>query len=356
MSNQTAGKIAEFIAPYIGMSYPNDENRIFENLSLVQDEIWSSGKFYGSTKYFYAPIRSDNTIITPHGYNVLLGCNINFKSVNINGTSAIFHKNGPSETPLAENGFSKDVYHLGDSPVMFQPNGSWCKPCGPNKGKVDFYISVCGGDCEINKKTLVSSLGRNGKPIYTYFKEETGDKPIVCEDRDLIVEEIKYNEGVMYDVVGQHVNHKDIIVGDIYNIIKDPTISPVEYYLVNKETGVGTLMARLEPYETVSNYKIYQISKSCVRNNCVLGLFKRSKPVDIVDPSQILISNNKSAILSIAKGVHKKFAEDNIQLGETFIMGGINLLAKEVREQKPNSTARLQIDSLRDFSKIKNIR
>jgi len=356
MSNQTAGSIAEFIAPYIGMSYPNDEQRIFETLSLVQDEIWSSGKFYGSTKFFYTPVREDNTIVTPHGYNVLLGCNINFKPVNINGTAAIFHKNGPAESPLALDGFSNDVYHLGDSPVMFQPNSQWCKPCGPSGCKSEYYIAVCGGDCEKDKKTLVSSLGCNGRPIYTYYKEETENKPIVCEDRDLADEEVKYNEGVMYPIVGQQVYYNDIIIGDIYNIIKDPTLNPVNYYLVNKDTNVGTLIARLEPYEVTSNYKIYQISKSCVKNNCVLGLFKRSKPSSIVDPAQILISDNKNAILSIAKGVQKKYSEDNIQLGEAFILGGINLLAKEVREQRPNSTAKMQVSSIRDFSKIKKIR
>ena len=36
----TAKAIANFVAPYVGMSYPNDQDRVFELLSLVQNKIW----------------------------------------------------------------------------------------------------------------------------------------------------------------------------------------------------------------------------------------------------------------------------------------------------------------------------
>ena len=354
MSN-LVGKIADEIAPFVGMSYPNDEKRLFDLLSLVQDQIWMSGKFYNSTKYFYTPVRDNNLIITPHGYNVLLGCNIDFRPVSINGVASIFHKNGPLEVPLKQGGFSQSVYHIGDSPVMIQPNDEWCSPCKP-KTKRDYYIAVQGGGCETNKETLVSVSGCNGKQIYTYRKEETESEPVICEDRDLVETEIKYSEGVVYPILGKMVFHENIIISEVYNIIKDPTVSPVEYYLVDKETRVGVLTARLEPYETNAKYKRYQVSKSCVKGKCILGLYKKSKPVKIVDESQIFISDNMQAILSIAQGIDHKYSKGDIEKGMAYIRDGINLLNLEVREERANKNSKLQVETPRDFSTIKKFR
>lgn len=349
------GQIADEIAPYVGMSYPNDEKRLFDLLSLVQDQIWMSGKFYNSTKYFYTPVRDNNHIITPHGYNVLLGCNIDFKPVSINGVASIFHKNGPLEAPLKDTGFSRSVYHLGDSPVMIQPNDEWCSPCSSSSPR-EYYVAVCGGGCDTGKETLVSALGCNKKPIYTYRKEETESEPIVCEDRDLQETEIRYSEGVVYPILGQKVYHENILVSEIYNIIKDPTTAPVEYYLVDKDTRVGVLTARLEPYETNAIYKRYQVSQSCVKAKCILGLYKKSKPVKIVDPSQIFISGNMQAIMSIAQGIDHKYSKGDIEKGMAYIRDGINLLNLEVREERPNKNSKLQVESIRDFSEIKPFR
>lgn len=352
----TAGSIAEFIAPYVGCSWPNDERKIFELMSLVQNKIWQSGKFHNSTKFFYVNVRSDRTIITPHGYNVLLGCNINFQPVNINSPNGLFHRNGPSEAPMVGGNFNTTIQYLGESPVTKQPNEAWCSPCGNHRFTCDndYFITVVGENCSTKAHTLVSALGKNNKPIYTYYKEETGGEPTVCESEDIAATEIKYNEGVRYPILGQKVFYKDILVTNIYNIIKEPSLVPVEYYLTERRTGIGSLIARLEPYEIISKYKRYQISNNCIRKNCVLALFKQSKPVDIVSESQIFISDNKDAILCMAQGIYQIHEKQELNLGNGFIQQGLVALREELREESPNTNDKLQIESIRDYSKIKD--
>lgn len=341
--------IAEFIAPYIGASYPNDKEKVFKNLSLVQDKIWRSGLFYDSTKYFYVQVDSDGNIITPHGYNVLLGCNIDFKPITLSHYHSVFHKNGTGERSLEDKNFFKESTFLGESPVMVQPNDLI------NKNN-DYFITVQGGSCDAGKHTDVLALDKCDSPIYTYYKNTDDDEntilvPCLPESNK---NETKNREGIRFAISHQPQYHKEILVKSIYAIFKEETLSPVRYYLTDKETGVGTLMAELQPYDIKSSYKRYKISGKCIRRGQILGLFKRSAPVEIVSDEQLFLSGNKEAILLIAKGFYLKIDKEDVQKGDKFISDGIMALREEIQGNRVGKRESLQVNSTRDFSKTKH--
>lgn len=346
----TAKKVAEQIASFVGLSWPNDEERIYSILSLVNSIIWKSGKFNGSTKYFYVKTRSDNTIITPHGYNVLLGLNIDFKPVDIRESYFLFHKNGPTELPFVETGFDPAVYYLGDSPVFQNINNFWCSPCKTNE-KSCYNLTVKGLNCGTVKSppfTVIRANDAKGNNIYSYFKGKKKDPICVCENKTENYG-IEYINGIRFPITGKCVTYHKISISEITSITKEPSLTPVEYYVSEVGSNKGTMVARLEPYETEARYKTYQISKSKCKANCILGLFKISEPQQIVDGEQPFLTNDIESIILIAKGVDKKFFQDDIQRGDKFITDGIISLSKHLRENTPNSVNRLQIDNIREI-------
>jgi hypothetical protein len=352
----TVKEVAEFVAPYVGMSYPNDDIRLFELLSLVQARIWGSGRFYGSTKFFHVGVDGENNIITPHGYNVLLGCNMDFKPVTIHGMTSLFHKNGPAEAPISQKGFNAGAFHLGDYAVMYQPNDQWCVRCGIMQPNKDYYIAVKSSDnCADVRFTTVSSLGCDGKPIYTYMKEASSMTPTVCGNEEIADGEIDYTEGVVYPIKGEQIAYNDIITTFVYSIRKEPTKTPVEYYLVDKETGQGFLTARLEPYETESKYKKYRVTGDCIKNKCILGLFKMSKPAEIKHESQLFVTDNRHAILCMAQSMDQLHNKQDFNTAEIFLQKSLIALREELREESPNAQNKMQIQTNRDFSKIKKL-
>lgn len=327
--------IADKVAPEIQMTYPNDQDRVFSYLSFVQKKIWNSGLFHNSTAFFHVNLDEFGNIITPHGYNVLLGCNVDFRPITITSQYSLFHANGDADASLRDKNFSQEVTYLGESPVTIQPNDSWFKSCNS-------FISVLGSSCESKKFTDISALGKNGKPIYTYYKEtRRSSKLIVCGEEKLNSDNIDVRNGVRYAITNTPQFHKNIIVTQINGIFKDQTLGPVEYYL--NSNGLSRLVARLEPFETHSSYKRYKVSGRCVRKNQVLGLFKMSEPIDIISESQYFISSNLEAIILIAKGFKMKFDKEDQQAGESFIQDGIKALREEIRGNRVNTIDRLQI-------------
>lgn len=326
--------IAEKVAPEIQMSYPNDQDRIFSYLSLVQNKIWNSGLFHGSTSFFYVNLDQYGNIITPHGYNVLLGCNVGFRPIRISSQYSLFHANGNAEKAILDRNFSQEVTYLGESPVMIQIDDPWLKYCNS-------FISVVGSSCESRKFTDVSALDVNGNPIYTYIKQTKKSSRLVVCGEESVEKYVDVREGVRYSITAKPQCHKNIIVSRITSIVKDPTLGPVSYYL--HYNGLSKLIARLEPFETRSEYKRYKVSGKCVQNNQVLGLFKQSKPLDIVSDSQKFISTNMEAIILIAKGFYQKIDKNDSQGGESFIQDGIRALREELRGHRVNTVEQIQV-------------
>lgn len=348
------GQVSKLIAQHVDRTFPNDREAIYEILDLVKEKIWHSGKFYGSTKWGWCRVRGDGTIITPHGYNILLGCKVEgLPSADIKDKYFMFHKNGPTSSVIKDKGFNNSVIDLGEFPTLLPPEKYHS---GKNIG--NWYISVKSPGLGFSKNPSIARVMAydcQGNKIYTYIfkKDEDAEEEVT----QLGVDEIDQHEGVIeginYQIKGVDTLYKNIIVSSVYGIVKQPTVTPVEFWLYeNKSCSNGILMARLEPNETISSYRSYKVPDGCIRNKWVYGLFKMSKPQATAFDSELFMTDNKSAIISIAKGVYKANFKDQLSEGRAFIDDGIRALNDELRESKSSSTSTMQVDSIRDFSKM----
>lgn len=335
----TVEQVAKFVAPHIGKRWPYDQEAILDNLYLTAEEIWKSGKFHGSTKWFYVNTRSDNTIITPHGYSILLGLNQNFKPVQIRQDTFLFHQNGPGELPTIQ-GYSKDVIDLGEYPV-FTLLDNLCKP---HEGKSSNLYQIGAriiGDCSGFPKTRIYGNDKNGNPIYSYVKSKNG-KEEICQCTE--EEAPSYDDAIEgVELALNNVTRSyNILFSQITGIVKEATKSPVEYYAIDKY-GLAKMVARLEPFESTPSYRIYKIPKPCISKACALGLFKIKKPDKYISGSQAFISENLTAVLSIAMGVDKKYKRNEFTEGLQYISDGLMSLANEIRENKSNAEDPIQV-------------
>jgi hypothetical protein len=180
MNGITVKAAANLIAKFASLSYPQDQEKVFELLTFINNQIWRTGKFHNSTRFAYVKTLPNGTLITPHGYNVLLGVSINNKKVNIRGDHFIFHENGPGDPfTYASKNMHTDFYHMGESPVIMQPtqDQNCCfKPCD-NCPKV---IAVKVPDCtyySAKNSLLISGLNQSGSEIYTYENVEKEGVP-----------------------------------------------------------------------------------------------------------------------------------------------------------------------------------
>jgi hypothetical protein len=335
----TVEEAGRLVATKIGKRWPYDKEEIMDNLSLVAEEIWKSGVFKGSTKWAYVSVNSDNTIVTPHGYNVLLGLNQDFKPMKIRQDHFLFHQNGVGEKAVFE-GSNKDVIDLGEFPI-FTLIERLCKPCSGSECPSYKIAARILGSCEGFPETRIYGNDQNGHPIYSYVKSENGlDEVCQCTQ-----EEAEYYndtvEGIRIKLTNT-LQAFDIQFSSITGIVKPATSSPVEYWAIN-HSGLAKMIARLEPFESSSSYRIYKVPKSCIKQACVFGLFKIKQPERYVDGSQAFISDNISSLISIAIGVDKKYKRDELQLGQQYIGDGVLSLANEVRESNSNAESPIQV-------------
>lgn len=331
--------VANLIAGHIGKSYPNDREDIFETIDLVQNEIWKSGLFHGSTKWAYVNVRNDNTIITPHGYDVLLGLNIDFKPRIIRDTHFLFHQNGPADAALLGNGFNKNVQYLGEFPVIGNPE-KLCDPCNKGVSCEYFYVGArVSGACNTFPKTRIYGTSPNGKNIYSYVSPTTNET-CLCEDEEDI-EIWDAIEGVELSLTNI-LKVSKIKFASITGITKEPSSSVVEYYKLD-EKGNGEMIASLDPFQIKSKYKAYLVPKSCIKNRCVFGLFKKSKPENTIHESQVFLTDNKSAIISMAKSFDFKYNKNDIERAIAFEADAKRSLSDEVKEETPNVVSPIQV-------------
>lgn len=349
----TVGEAARIIAPHVERTFPNDREAIFDILNLVKEKIWQTGKFSGSTKWMWVKVRDDGSIITPHGYNILLGCRTDKgPPLDIRDQYFIFHKNGPaSSAPIKDNNYTSNVISLGQYPTLLPPDFF-----GNGKLKDEFKLSVvspnCGNSREFNTLRVFAN-DKFGNKIYSYIFKENEDaneelKILIADDIDQTDGVI---EGINFPIKSVDFCWDNVIVSSIYGIIKEPTRSPVEVWIVDCKRNIKILAARLEPNETTSSYNLYKIPNIAIRNKWVYGLFKMSKPQPISFDSELFLIDNQTALINIAKGVYKMTYKDQLIEGKAFVNEGISSLNDELREEKPNSTTTLQIDSFRSFIK-----
>jgi hypothetical protein len=291
----------------------------------------------------------------------MLGLDINGVPRDIKDQYFLFHKNGSGD--IARNareckGWNPNVYDLGTSPVLMQPTAEACRQyrldCEPKKIMVR-AANGCGSDDPPFVETLVSGLGVDGFPIYSYnvaagdIEDQNNTVACACSKQDLELNHIQGNEGVKFPITASGKS-ADILFSTINNIIKPVTPYPVEYWMVDKY-GVSTMIARLEPWQVLSQYHIYQIPQKVCNLKTVLGLFKRNRPEQIVDGSQLFISSNLEAIKSLAIAMDYKYNKKNIQAAIPYLQDAATQLNAELQEEKTATDQSLQIDRLQSYER-----
>ena len=356
----TAEKVGELIAPYIEKSWPNDRDLIFNVIDLIQEQIWSAGLFEGSSKWAKVRVNQNGTIVTPHGYSILLGCKIGNVKLDIRDSYFMFHSNGPTDEPQESNEFSKNVTHLGTYPTLI----NHLDDAYSNSG--DYYIGVvspCLPPSSIVPLTTVGVKDLNSKPVYTYRFSEKSDPDVIEDDalKNYTPDDVRMEDGIIeglrFPITNKLIKYCNVRISEVYNITKEPTLSNVDYYALSPENpNSGILIASLDPFQTHSSYNVYRITNKCINKGEAFCLFKRSKPETVVNDSQIVFCNNKTALISLAKGVHYMYFKDNIAIGQTYLATGLQEISKDIEQSNPGVKRNLQIDDWRNKNAKKSFR
>ncbi len=347
MSAAEAGKL---IAPFVELSWPNDQDKIFSILDLVQEIIWKSGFFEGSTKWATVRVQSDGTVVTPHAYPILVGAKIGHQKLDIRDSYFTIHENGPLKDPDESDTFSKNVLHVGSYPTLINhiDDIKLCK-----KAYKIGVVAPCLPPSSVPPLTTVSAHGTDGRRIYTYRFRESNDPELIDDDKiieygpDDVQIEDGVLEGIIYPVTNKLITYGNVLVSEIYNITKAPTLSRVDYYLLDPEQDCciksGILVASLDPFETVSNYNVYRVVNRCINKGTMFGLFKKGRPEKVINETQVILSNDMNGLISIAKGVQYKFFKDQKDKGDSFIGDGLNSISQELVANNPGLINTIQI-------------
>lgn len=285
------------IAGFVGLDPTNDQDRLFFYLEMAQKKAWKNGAYKGFLKEFDVNVTEHNGhryIQTPHGYNVLMGININSKPNQIKDSYFQFHHN--SYGSLSEErmlSFVDFTLSYREYPTLRGPQLL--------SSKVPFKIASTARSNESNSYTTVSGNDPNGNPIYSNNGNTHGVKVLLEKDKAKLLE---------------------IWFSEVTAIQKDVTNGPVEYFSVDANNN-AELIARIEPHQSRSLYRIYHVPQSCCRDNTLHCLFKISEPDPIVSLEQRLIIDDMESLLSLVIGMDASFDKKDIQGGEAFLAKGI---------------------------------
>jgi hypothetical protein len=343
----TAGEAADLIGPYVGLCRKNEEEELFGMLSLIQTKAWKKGVFKGMVKDFNVNIRKRTVggkekayIITPHGYEIMLAVNLDGKPAPIHDNYFQFNNSGNgSITNCCGCNWSEGVIDIGEFPTLFQPceNKCCCGSLDCNSSNIGVISYECRDSCRDNLETVhVSGLTDLGNPVYTYDV----DNPYVdSHDRCRAVDPKNAKKTVIigdkFPIKRKLVVHKNIKWSRIDSIRKGYSDAPVEIFTV---CGNSTqLLARIEPYQQASKYRIYELPDCCCQNQCVHGLFKIGKPEKIQHESQSMVIDDEEAIIALAKSFDLTYNKDKITEGEAFLQKGMQSLDDELRMNRSNA-------------------
>lgn len=334
----TAKEAGELVAQFVDSSYPSNKDKIYSLIELGLSRAWKEGKWLGMTKELFAKILKDrdgNSFInSPAGYSTLLGINLNCEPRTFRGNHFMFHKNGYGDIKDHKDSckWSEDVYDNGIHATEIEFKKEF--PCGAfigarslsNTGSEEkIYI---GGD---SKGTQVITYEEKNN-IYSsdcrcISVDDPGKARTIMGVEIPITRDFSYINNVSFD--------------SIEFIRKTITQGAVEVFAFDPETGGGKPIALLYPWETKSKYHRYLLPEtSQTTAHC---LFKIEDQQKIVAENQPLIIDEKEAIISLVMGVHLIYHKENIELGNAYILQGINALEKQKREEETDDVFPIQV-------------
>ena len=344
----TADQICTMTADIIGMSYPNDKKKMFFLCQMANQEIWKQGKWHGMIKEFFVNTREDQNgykfIITPNGYDVLLGVNLDSNPSRITNNWFQFHRNGNGSTTKEKGwNFTESVMDMGVFPVIEQPRKR-------NEISVEsndpVYLAVRSRGCESDDVKLTIS-GENGIGDLHYSFPSTVNNPLVrslANPEQTKVEKIEPTYGIEYKLTNKFSLYENVSWSNITSIHKDVTNNPVDIYAVH-DSGESYLVATLAPHQKQSSYRRYMLPKElCGNSQCVHAMFKVSEPDNIEFGTQRMITENVTALIDMMIGMDYKYFKKDLNAGALYILSSVKALEDSTRENMSNHQSSIQVD------------
>jgi hypothetical protein len=299
-------------------------------------------------KEFYVNLRDgldgSKYIVTPNGYDILLGVNLDTKPTRITNSWFKFHRNGIGDAPRGTKfNLTESVMDLGKSPVVEQPR----KRLTIQDGMIDpVYITVRSRGIEDDKANMIiSGENRLGQTIYSF--NGASQQPItrsLADPAETAILKAEPTYGVEFKLTNKFTLCDNIHWSNIIKITKTATNNPVDVYAVH-DNGSSYLLATLAPHQRESVYRTYQLPKEqCRDHQCILAMFKVSEPDRIEYGSQAMITSNPTALIDMMMGMDYKYFKKDLNTAATYILSAVKALEDSTRENMANTQQSIQVD------------
>lgn len=356
----TAEESAKIIAEYVGSTWPENKDKLYRILTLVNKRIWKEGTWWGMYAEFFVKARigpeGEYYIPCPPGYDVLKAVNVDGSPKMQRDTLFQFHKNAYGTIEKNCGNWTNAVVDLGEHPTI---NDIYI--CQDRPGKILIGARLTGKETGTNPAKIIRIEGdwdRGGR-VWTYEKETWADRKI-----EALNEEEAFNP-----VFGAKIalNDKIRFVENIWwknitNITKDITTNPVEVYAFHEDQTLQ-LLTTIEPHQKISKNRRYLVPDTCLKacsGSCscacsegetctcdnsplVHAIFKRSEPEAVTYDTQEMYTRDNEALISLAIAMQSMYTERKPEEAVPYLLNGVKALEDNNRENQSNSQQTIQV-------------
>jgi hypothetical protein len=334
MIAEQAGKM---ISKFIGRSWPDNMEEVYEILVLGINKAWKEGKWLGMTAEFTVPVNKDingrSYIIGPPSHPILQAINANSLGTAIRDTNFMFHKNGYGDIRNSEGcEWSQEVYDLGEAPYLEN-----CKFMVCEGVKVGVRAMGIPGP---NEKVFVNG-SFYGQKVFTY-KNGTISNAVGCP---VDTDNINPVQGVEIPITENFNYISNVDFTSITAISKTLTRTPVEVVAIHKD-GPAFPIATLNPQQTKSGYRKYLVPTLMCNKRSVHCIFKIAPQEHLIGGSDMVIIDDMETLISLAKAIDSIYYKEQLEVGSQYFLQAISLLDKNKREQESPNEFPIQVSVL----------
>ena len=321
------------IASFLKLDPIADQDKLFLYLDMAQKRAWKSGSYKGFTREASLKIREFNGrrfINTPHGFNVLLGLNLDNKPKLIFESYFQFHHNGPGGTYARQDCYQDVVLEYRESATLMPYDLL-------GKSRMSFKLAALAHhSSDVNVNITATGLDINMQPVNTTILSQSSMAAGTDGSETIYGAQIKLEAGKL--IVMDDVNWLSID-----SLHKPVTNGAVDFYAIFGEDCVYHI-ATIQPFQQRSLYRTYEIPHTCCLNwPQVDALLKIGEPEKIKHVSQSLIIDDLEALLAIVMSIDETFDKKAFQTGMEFMTLGISSLDAELRSSRAPTIQPVQV-------------
>jgi hypothetical protein len=322
------------ISPFVGLDPVNDQDKLFLYLSMAQSRAWKAGSYKGfmreATLKTY-DFGGRHFLMTPHGYNVLMGININSKPTKMFESYFSWHHNGlGSITSECRLKYADCTLEYRESPTLYSHDLLQAK---------EFKLAVLARHAQdTGQEVTVTGLDVNGRPVTASLPTQASVAAGVS-DLDIVYGariKLEANKLMLLD---------DVNWMSIEALSKGVTHGDVDFYMVRGEGASACVdhIATIGPFQSKSLYRIYEVPASMCKHHKLECLLKIGEPEKIRSASQFLMIDDIEALMSLVMSVHETFDKKDLALGNGFMTLGVANLEAEHKSSRSPTLQPIQI-------------